>query len=538
MSTEDKGAPANPDPDSLRASTANANSTTRIPPRGEAEGSRNARRNRQRTVKSQVGDAPADAAKAQRPPRARGRGKANSTVAVKAAGGGDAAASVQAAGERSKGGGAARSEAAAVEQQRAKTRGATDSSAQVSVSGEERAPRRPRRRRGRGGSKADTQAGSTEGDEGSQSGAKAVQGGAKAGQGVSGKPGQQDGVEKPKLSRRAKAAIAKQARGAETAAVAGTPAEYALPDQLTLGSGVERLEPATKVCVRWLPADLPEHVFWQTVEAALPWFDPSRTGAVRKEDRLVLEASRTVDTDEPRAEDESGSAAQEEPGADGTGGPALPHAATKVVAVDVYESANLARLDGRPYWRQYVAGKQHRSRAKPTEPSRAYIVFATAEEARRFYQAYHGHVFSKNDVQTRAQVEMAAFQYVARAGGSGGAWRDPLEGTIDGDPAFQEFLNPQAAGDKRALAHASYAAAATASSDASGPAGETPLIQYLRKLKAHKPGGRVPAKVLARPGNKPAASKAAASKPASSKPAAASKKAKDGAPKKPRRQNR
>ncbi|KAJ2816257.1 hypothetical protein GGI24_005772, partial [Coemansia furcata] len=50
---------------------------------------------------------------------------------------------------------------------------------------------------------------------------------------------------------------------------------------------VER-KPVTKVTIRWLPVDLPEHVFWRSVEPALPWFDPQHVGAVVQKERVVL----------------------------------------------------------------------------------------------------------------------------------------------------------------------------------------------------------------------------------------------------------
>ncbi|KAJ1782619.1 hypothetical protein LPJ59_006764, partial [Coemansia sp. RSA 2399] len=46
-----------------------------------------------------------------------------------------------------------------------------------------------------------------------------------------------------------------------------------------------KTKPVTKICIRWLPADLPEHVFWSSVEPALPWFDPENVGSVKQKDR-------------------------------------------------------------------------------------------------------------------------------------------------------------------------------------------------------------------------------------------------------------
>ncbi|KAJ2777881.1 Regulator of nonsense transcripts 3B [Coemansia javaensis] len=163
----------------------------------------------------------------------------------------------------------------------------------------------------------------------------------------------------------------------------------------------------------------------------------------------------------------------------------------KAVAVDVYESAATARLDAAPYWRQFVPGKQHRSR-KPVEPSRAYILFATAAEAEHFHKGFHGHVFGKDGVNMRAVVELAAFQGVPSE-----APPDPLAGTIDDDPDFCRFLGADDAAVPAALETpraASYAAAA-------GAEDTTPLIRYLREMKG-TPGrssDEAPKPVLPRP---------------------------------------
>ncbi|KAI8320973.1 hypothetical protein GQ54DRAFT_312208 [Martensiomyces pterosporus] len=278
-------------------------------------------------------------------------------------------------------------------------------------------------------------------------------------------------------------------------------------------------KPVTKVCVRLLPPDLPEHVFWRSIEPALPWFDPENAGTVVQMERLVLGESdpelAATATTEPEAETlVDGPQSEPEPVAEQRPGDShvSPLGPTKTALVDVYESANLAKLDSEPYWRQYIPGKIHKSKAKPASPSRAYILFETAVEVDHFYRNYHGHVFSKNNITTRAVVELAAYQYVPCSFEAG---EDNVEGTIDDDPDFIAFLSPKPkahpAADRpedgsntavpvpKPLGHLSYAAAASVKPAANGiaaangaaAAGEkrvetTPLINYLREIKSRK----------------------------------------------------
>ncbi|KAJ2574320.1 hypothetical protein GGH19_003911 [Coemansia sp. RSA 1807] len=537
MSTEDKGAPANPDPDSVqtagkrarqriakaaRADEANGDSAGSKPKRtqrrGKGGGTVGVSKERSTAGASKEGST-AGASKGSTPvsvskgSNADSASKGASTGRV--GGTGDTSSSSR-TGERKRGAkGASTPEAT----QPPGTKSQAGSSAPAS--GEEPAKGRSRGRRRT--NKAGTQPESTPvsaGDE--QSGVKTPS------------------EAKPKTPRRARAG--RQAREAEANVSASGSVAVAVRDadrecgdsgraaRVTLpgrDAGVERLDPATKVCVRWLPADLPEHVFWQSIESSLPWFDASHTGSVVEHERLVLattEPSANSDTPAPETELQPTEATD-------AGTSISLHAATTTGTMCVYESANVSRLDTRPYWRQFVAGKQYQSRAKAAEPSRAYIVFATASEAREFHQKYHGHTFTKNGMQSRARVEQAMFQCMAVTDAV-----DPLEGSIDDDPAFRAFLDPTHEHEKREVpARVSYATATAAD------AGEdvTPLIQYLRKLKAK----RVPRGVPQQP---KAAAKAAVKAVAKAAPkasqgaakGAASKKPKDDSTKKPRRQNR
>ncbi|KAJ1720307.1 hypothetical protein LPJ53_005038, partial [Coemansia erecta] len=302
--------------------------------------------------------------------------------------------------------------------------------------------------------------------------------------------------------------------------------------------GVDRTKPMTKVCVRWLPADLPEHVFWKSVEPALPWHDPAVQGVI--EQRQVEQA---VSSPPAEADGEAdGEAGTSDAAASGALAMLAPTAST---TIDVYRSPAVDHLDDAPYWRQYVPGKQHRTRGKPDDPSRAYINFATPAEVDHFYQRYHGHVFAKNGAVSRALVELAPWQHVGR--GDSGA--DPLAGTLGEDAEFLAFLRRcngvEDAGEKEAVvgekrpgeARISYAAAAKTVAVAAAAAGgaaaggggaaaaeggvvaTTPLIEYLRSIKkkpaaGSKAGSRAGAKMQAKAGAKVAAkaeAKAAAS---------------------------
>ncbi|KAJ2393544.1 hypothetical protein GGI05_002395, partial [Coemansia sp. RSA 2603] len=194
--------------------------------------------------------------------------------------------------------------------------------------------------------------------------------------------------------------------------------------------GIDRSKPMTKVCIRWLPADLPEHVFWKSVEPALLWHDPSVQGTVEQKQihhavaQLPTEAGDEGEA--PETTDEATEAPADAP---------QMLAPTVATTIDIYRSPTVDLLDQPPYWRQYIRGKQHRTRGKPNDPSRAYIHFATTEEVDYFYRRYHGHVFSKNNVISRAVVELAPWQQVERGPGV-----DPLAGTLGDDPEFLAFL--------------------------------------------------------------------------------------------------
>ncbi|KAJ2642168.1 hypothetical protein GGF44_001795, partial [Coemansia sp. RSA 1694] len=333
-------------------------------------------------------------------------------------------------------------------------------------------------------------------------------------------------------------------------------------------------KPTTKVSIRWLPVDLPEHVFWRSVEPALPWFDPQSVGSLVQKEREVLRGlcalPETVSAENGAASAEASAtleqdAAPRDEGAESVGDAQVPLATgdvlpsskgtTTMAMVDVYESRNLDRLDSKPYWRAFVPGKQHQSKAKPADPSRAYILFATPEEVDHFYKRYHGHVFSKNGAVSRAVVELAAFQHVPWSVGASAG--DILSGTIDDDPGFIAFLAMDhnsiddgvkdeattTAEGARPLSHVSYAAAASSSAnarseeDARGSAAAettTPLINYLRELKGMSAGKRS----AARPPVYSAQAKQAAQSSAAKSSASTPNRSGDVTPKKPRRRNR
>ncbi|KAJ2664331.1 hypothetical protein IWW48_000848 [Coemansia sp. RSA 1200] len=357
-----------------------------------------------------------------------------------------------------------------------------------------------------------------------------------------------------------------------------------------LDEGKEK--PSTKVCIRWLPADLPEHIFWKSVEPALPWFDPEHVGSVTQREREVLcavteENDNENDDEFDRSAIEAGAGAAGEPqiaekeSNDEPPSLLLALAETKMAMVDVYESNNLAKLDSQPYWRQYSQGKRHRSKAKPDDPSRAYILFAEAAEADHFYRHFHGHAFGKNGVINRAVVELAPFQHVFWTLPTAAfAASDPLDDTLDADPHFIAFLKSEASKGKTGndnapsggsasssapppvtalaepqTARISYAAAAASLGKDSGSSGTqgsgsgsrkenkavTPLIEYLRRIKttgtARRPPPTQAAKTAAASPARPLSSTkaSAVNNKAGGKKGASKSTAASAAPKRPRR---
>lgn len=220
--------------------------------------------------------------------------------------------------------------------------------------------------------------------------------------------------------------------------------------------------PTTKIVIRCLPADIPEHIFWRSIEPALPWFDPQKIGEITKRPMKVVD--RESNTVVPKE-------------------------------VDAYTSPNLVKLDAVPYWRLFVTGKKRRSEAKGDVPSRAYILFSSMTEAEHFHKKYHGHAFSRKDtVMTRARVEMAPYQHVPHTvNGKAAVAKDELAGTIDDDPDFVAFVNSQsppalsAPPPEATPQLLSYAVAAQSSSTENTAATTTPLIAYLKKMKASQP---------------------------------------------------
>ncbi|KAJ2611347.1 hypothetical protein H4S08_003202 [Coemansia sp. RSA 1365] len=281
----------------------------------------------------------------------------------------------------------------------------------------------------------------------------------------------------PTASVSSAATIEKRGILAAKTAIAGSTANIPLPAPRS-----KPVHKSVKLCIRWLPADLPEHVFWRAIESALPWFDAADTGSVEQRKRFVLTAllpghdHSQGDMDDPKAKEPL----EEDDGSENTMA-SQEHIATEGATTEVmqsfYESKNLARLDSEPYWRRFVPGKQHTGKAKPVEPSCAYIAFASDAEAGHFHRKFHGHVFGRaGGMQWRARVELAAFQSLSI---EEHVVSDPLNGTIDSDPDFMAFLDPRV--QEKPPQQASYAAAVGGSEEK-----VTPLIRYLRELKAKK----------------------------------------------------
>ncbi|PWA02560.1 hypothetical protein BB558_001290 [Smittium angustum] len=226
--------------------------------------------------------------------------------------------------------------------------------------------------------------------------------------------------------------------------------------------------PRLKVVIRRLPPDLPENVFWKSIESHLPWYKKENEGEnfqTSKKDILqgdTIEVNSitgtSITTPTPHTSDKPTSNVDPSSSQDNSNGSVeakgegpnsslvnqenlnqineqLP---TKAIDNSLFKSENLKRLDTFPYWRLYVKGKNSKRESKISIPSRAYIGFKTPEELVQFQRSYHGHIFvSKNRIEYRSLVEIAPFQSVpVHIKGR----KDNLSGTIKTDPGFLAFV--------------------------------------------------------------------------------------------------
>ncbi|OMH86205.1 hypothetical protein AX774_g232 [Zancudomyces culisetae] len=246
----------------------------------------------------------------------------------------------------------------------------------------------------------------------------------------------------------------------------------------------KRIKSKFKVIIRRLPPDLPEHIFWKSVENALLWYNKSDEGTVYEVKMRVsalqkegaVDGNATGNIAEQKNENESVLDTELVAGADvdkktGTNLDADEHneqdiklnktsyiSETQVISTQMYTSRNLAKLDQKPYYREYIQGK----------------------------------------IQKRAQVEYAPYQ---KGLYSGKKYKDTLTNTIHSDPGFLSFIsnimNPQStamaakSGTEEAVTHLSKALVSAeygpVTNDAETPT-STALLDYIRKSKQKTKG--------------------------------------------------
>lgn len=85
--------------------------------------------------------------------------------------------------------------------------------------------------------------------------------------------------------------------------------------------------------------------------------------------------------------------------------------------------------------RTFIEGKRHK-KDKPSQNATCYLYFGATDHADAFIRDYHGHQFVDDQgEQYRAVACFAPYQKVPKTRG-----KDAREGTIEEDPAYQEFV--------------------------------------------------------------------------------------------------
>ncbi|KAJ1919006.1 hypothetical protein H4219_002265 [Mycoemilia scoparia] len=208
---------------------------------------------------------------------------------------------------------------------------------------------------------------------------------------------------------------------------------------------LERLRRALlKVIIRCLPPDLPEHIFWKSVEPCLPWFDREKVSEFTKTEKEIpiddKDAKKSASSGENGNGDQNLDTGETIKDESSRGSKKIgTKSATKVVSVDFYTSPNLEVLDHGLFWRSFIPGKVSSSSAKISTQSRAYIIFKTKEEVDYFIGRYNRHAFvDNNNRKTHAIVELAPYQGHPN---KPPAKANPSEDTIEDDADFTAFLD-------------------------------------------------------------------------------------------------
>ncbi|OMJ25969.1 Regulator of nonsense transcripts UPF3 [Smittium culicis] len=257
--------------------------------------------------------------------------------------------------------------------------------------------------------------------------------------------------------------------------------------KITKSKSIKPLPPSLKLVIRSLPPDLPEHIFWMSIEKFLKWYNPDKPGKIIKISKKISNLSSVTtetqnplenksDIQEAGANDKSNNKREGEssdfqnlksvdsssenikeidiPNGTISKGMTDSNDSNKsskniesnfflcpvtVEDVPVYSSPSLDVLNHYPYWRSFVKGKVTKRDSKLSIPSRAYIKFKDIDELKHFSKAYNGHKFvSKSGIEYTACVEASPFQAAPH---DTKHIKDNLCGTIFNDKDFLEFAN-------------------------------------------------------------------------------------------------
>ncbi|OMJ09039.1 Regulator of nonsense transcripts UPF3, partial [Smittium culicis] len=259
------------------------------------------------------------------------------------------------------------------------------------------------------------------------------------------------------------------------------------PKKITKSKSIKPLPPSLKLVIRSLPPDLPEHIFWMSIEKFLKWYMPDKPGKIIKIPKKISNlSSGTTESQNPleNKSDVQGAVTNDKSNNKHIGessdvqniitsensseypkeidisndtnlkektGFNDPNKLSKIIDqesflcpvtvedIPVYSSPSLEVLNHCPYWRSFVKGKVTKRDSKLSIPSRAYIKFKDIDELRHFSKAYNGHKFvSRSGIEYTACVEVSPFQAAPH---DTKHIKDNLCGTIFNDKDFLEFAN-------------------------------------------------------------------------------------------------
>ncbi|CAO1617923.1 unnamed protein product [Sympodiomycopsis kandeliae] len=243
------------------------------------------------------------------------------------------------------------------------------------------------------------------------------------------------------------------------------------------GSQQQRL----KVVVRRLPPNLPQEIFWKSVE---PYTGVQTLPDKKPQVQVKVDSTEDTQGQQPEGKEESPSTSSE----------------PKKGPLITLGSPGQDKL----LWRRYIQGKfkhpstvypsssnnKDSSDAPPHTSSRAYLKFKTLSDLLVFHKNFDGHIFrDAKGNESVALVEWSSFQKVPPLVVNPKKV-DKLQGTIDDDPEYLEFvngLNKQEKEEDASNQEPLTTAIATAQKN-------TPLLDFLRNEKAAKQAAKLAAK--------------------------------------------